>query len=124
MFLLYAHKAWAWLKKAWAWFKTNWYWVVVPVGVVLYLLRRRSESVVAPELIGASEVSKQATEEAERKASEALIERDQKLAQLQQEHAETIKELNEEQQAKAETLKEDPAALNEFLLDVGKQMRH
>lgn len=114
------------LGKVWSWVKKNWKWLLLPIGVVIFIIGRitakRNFKVVNPELHEADKKKREAQEQADREAQEATKERDEKVSELKKEHAETIKKLTDEQKKRAEELK-DPDELNEFLLEVGKEIR-
>ncbi len=116
-----------WLIIAWRWLKKYWMWLLFPIGLLLYLLGRLSSrnpsDVVAPEVVGAEEERRRAREEADRKEFEAARDRERKLDEIREEHADVVKELTDTQRAMAKDLEEDPEKLNEFLLSVGRQVR-
>jgi hypothetical protein len=102
-------------------------WLLFPVGVLLFILGklsvRKPPDVVAPEVFGAAEERRRAQEEADKKVEAAEAERERKLEEVRSRHSGLIKELTAEQEEKAEALIDDPAALNDYLLDVGTQVR-
>ncbi len=116
-----------WLLKAWGWLKKYWMWLLFPVGVLLFVLGklsvRKPSAVVAPEVFGAAEERRRAQEEADRKVEVAEEERERKLEEIRSRHSGLIKELTHEQEQKAEELISDPDALNDYLMDVGTQVR-
>ena len=114
-----------WKFKAWPWLRKHWWQVLIfPVGLTaLYLAFRRRQEVVAPELVGAAEVQRQAEDEAEEARGAAETKRSSDIERIEEEHQETIDGLNEEQKARLEVLREDPDELNDFLLRVGRDVR-
>jgi flagellar biosynthesis component FlhA len=115
------------LLKVLAWVKKYWKWLLFPIGVLLFFLgkltARRPPDVVAPELVEADKKAEEASREAERKRIEAALERDMVVSELKKEHAEIVSKLTNEQQEKVKEFEKNPAALNRFLLDVGKSAR-
>ena len=102
-------------------------WLLFPVGILTYLVGRMSvkklPDVVAPEVVGAGENLRREREEADRKISEAEQERRLELDKVQQTYEEVLHELTDTQRSKAKELEADPERLNEFLLEVGTQIR-
>lgn len=111
----------------WNWVKRYWKWLLFPIGILLFLLGRftikKPTPVIAPELVRASEEEKKAREEAEKRALAAELERERKLLEINAKHEETLKKMTDEQKHKAKELEAQPEKLNEFLLEVGKQIR-
>lgn len=126
MFLL---TVWRWLKtKAWPWLKKYWAWVLLfPIMLCVYLLGRGHgevkvinddhESDAAKKKI--ADVETRAAAEKEQAKSELL----KKSAKVIGEHQEAVNNLTEEQEGKVDELLEDPDALNEYLLEVGRRVR-
>jgi flagellar motility protein MotE (MotC chaperone) len=118
-----------WAVKAWFWFRKNWKAVLLGVttlglGLLLGRAFKKRPEVVAPELVEHAEVSDKADKKAEEEIVVAQLERDTRLKEIDEEHADTIKNLTDEQKEKASELENDPDELNEFLLDVGKDVRN
>jgi hypothetical protein len=120
MILVILHKIWAWLKKYWK-------WLLFPVGLIIGILtmigRRKKITVTSPEVTEAEEARKKADEEARKRLQELEEDRREKIENIEKEHADTIRELTEDQRSRLEELREDPDELNEFLLEVGKEIR-
>ena len=115
--------AW-WRAKAWPWLKKYWYWVLLPVGLLLLLSRRRSgPTAVSTELLDAADVERGAREKADAAVEKAREERDERLSELDEEHAAAVREQVREQQDTVDELRGDPGRLNDFLKDVGADMR-
>ena len=116
---------WFWLKKAGAWLRKYWMWVLFPLGALWVLLKlfKSPPKVVAPEASGAAAAQLQARGEADEQITEAARIRDEGLAEVAQEHAEQVKGLVQEQETRAEELQGEPEKLNDFLRDVGEDMR-
>jgi hypothetical protein len=117
--------------KIWSWLKRYWYWIAFPVGLLLFSLRflgRRKPAgpvdVLAPELVGASQKAEDERLLAEKAARLAEDERRYKLDVVEAKHLETVRRLNAEQREQADQLRSDPDKLNEYLLKVGKDVRH
>jgi hypothetical protein len=117
-----------WTLKALPWLKRNWKWLLFPIGIIAFiggfLLRRRRPDVVAPELVGAAETALKANDKAEEEREEAREEKDEKIAEIEKEHATTVAKLTRKQRDDVEELKDDPDKLNDYLLDVGKDIRN
>ena len=126
MFLLVA---WNWLKtKAWPWFKKYWMWVILfPIALVAYLLGRDHGEVKVINDDHESDAAKKKIEDiealVEEEKEEAKVELLEKSKKVIEEHKETLAELTEEQNDQVDELLEDPDALNDYLLDVGKRAR-
>mgnify|MGYP001244304738 FL=1 len=114
--------------KAWEWLKKYWMWVLFPIGLLVLgakglALLKRPAPVLPPELVGASQTAESERRIAEQRAREAETARAQKITQVEAEHLDVIRKLDEEQYKKVEELRDDPDKLNEYLLQVGKDMR-
>lgn len=118
---------WSGLKKVWLWLKKYWMWLLFPVGIVVFFLGRWTKSkppdVVVPELLGAADKKLEEDAKAREAAERAKAERDRMRDEVLREHYRTIERLSEKQQDKVDELVDDPEALNEFLLSVGREMR-
>jgi len=115
-----------WRLLAKPWLKKHWYLVVLfPVGlVVLFLrLRRQPPAVVAPEVVGAAEVQREAAEERDKEVAAAAADRDQAHDQVIGAHSQRVREYEEGQRAQLEQLRKDPSVRNRFLKGVGDDMR-
>lgn len=116
-----------WLTIAWSWLKKYWMWLLFPIGILIFILGKisvcKSPDVVAPELVGAEEERRKAQEGADRQVFIATKEREKKLDEIRKEHEQVIKDLTDEQRGQVKELEEDPDKLNDFLLDVGRQIR-
>jgi hypothetical protein len=115
-----------WSFTALPWLKKNWRWLVLPVGIALFLagyLIRKKPKVLAPEMVGASEVERNATDDAAAAVAAAVKEKDERLAEIEKEHAATLEKLTDGQRAKVKELHEDPEKLNDFLLHIGRDIR-
>lgn len=118
-------KIW-WNTKAWPWLQKNWKWILFPVGLLVIAGRvfaGRSTTVVGSELTGAANAEVKANEKASNKLARALAKRNREIAEKKAQHAEVVQEQVDAQKAEAKELVEDPAALNDFLKDVGKKQR-
>lgn len=115
------------IKSAWSWLKKYWMWLLFPVGALLFILGKLSvkkpPDVVAPELVDAEKARRRAQEDADQKAFEAAKLRAIKVDEIRAEHSKVINELTDTQRAMAKGLEDDPDKLNDFLLDVGSQIR-
>jgi len=118
-----------WLRKAWAWTKKYWKYLLFPVGILVGIIgmligkKKDLGDVVAPKEVETESERNRANEQARREAEEAQRARDQKVKELEEQHAETLEKLTEKQKERVEELREDPDKHNEFLLQVGKEVR-
>ena len=94
------------LKSIWSWLKKNWKWVLFPVGLLLVVFTalqavrshgRDEEPTDLPD-----------PEKPVIDVIDAVEERDQKLAELEQKHRDRIQELAEDQRKELEELKDKP----------------
>lgn len=111
------------LAAAWEWVKKNWHWIVVPVGVVLYLMGRagrRNVHVVSPQLVQHEEVEREAEQKATSEQQAAAKTHDEKVQQVDQVYENLVKNIKAADARRAEALKDDPVALNRFLKEVDK----
>jgi len=118
-------KVW-WNQKALPWLKKYGPWIIFPLGLLLLAVKvfgGTRTQVVSSELTRAAEATDEADDEATQKIELSEAKRTDRVAEIHEEHAETVKGLTDEQMAKANELLEDPEELNSFLLDVGKQVR-
>jgi len=94
--------------KVWAWWKAHWQWVLFPVGLgsllIAYLVGRSSHGRISQGLL---DLSPNGLPEVDR-VLHALKRRDQKLAELSEEHKEKLADLSEEQQDELRQLREQP----------------
>lgn len=115
------------IKSAWSWLKKYWMWLLFPIGALLFLLGKLSvkkpSDVVVPEIVDAEKERRRAQEDADQKALEAAKLRAIKVDEIRAEHAKVVDELTDTQRAMAKRLEDDPDKLNDFLLDVGVQLR-
>lgn len=118
-------KIW-WNTKAWPWLQKNWQWILLPIGLLSLaskVLSSRSTTVVSSGLTKVDEVEQKANEEATRIVQVAEVKKEAELASINKEHAEVIRVLTDDQKSKVGELSHDPAALNAFLLGLGKEIR-
>jgi hypothetical protein len=126
---LFLLKVWGWLRtKAWPWFKKYWMWVLLfPLALVIYLTGRSHGEVVVVNDDHESDAAKKKIADVETRAAaereKAKSELLRKSAKVIEEHQEAVNDLTEEQEGKVDELLEDPDALNEYLLEVGRRAR-
>ena len=116
------------LRKVWAWVKRYWRYLLFPVGIVLgivsMLASRREVVVTSPSEVTEAEKERLlAAAEAHAKKAALEKERAAKVKEIEQAYRDTLDRLTEEQKGQVEELREDPDKLNEFLLQVGKDIR-
>jgi hypothetical protein len=113
------------LALAWAWVKKNWHWVVLPVGILLYLMGRagRKPPVVSPALVQHFEVVAKAEEKAQEQTAAAQAVHDEKVETVNHTHDQVIQRIKEADARTEAVLADDPIALNRFLKQVGRDQR-
>jgi hypothetical protein len=116
------------LVRVWVWLKANWRWLLFPAGLLVFLAgwltrSRSTPVVVSPALQEAAQAAARAGEEADRQAAGAARVRDERVRQIEVEHAEALKKLTDAERAQVRELQDDPEKLNQFLVDVGRQTR-
>lgn len=114
--------------KALLWLKQNWKWLLFPIGLLLWLAGRLSARSpasprVSSELIEHFERQAQIDAEAAAKEKQAVVIRDELLRGIEQEHTKAVQAVTADAEAKAVALKNDDQALNQFLKQVGKDVR-
>jgi F0F1-type ATP synthase membrane subunit b/b' len=112
----------------WDWLKENWKTVLLGVltlgvGLVVGKSLRKTQNVVNPELVGADKTKREAQAEENKARLEAAKKRAERLVSIEEKHEQTIKKLTDEQRTNADELKDDPEKLNEYLFQVGKDIR-
>lgn len=117
-----------WTEKALPWLKRNWMWLLLPVGIILFLLGRGSKptrkiDVVSTKLHGADAKREELKKELAEKVKELDDEKVDKISTVVKEHKETIEKLTNEQKGEADNLLGDPDKLNSYLLEVGRRVR-
>lgn len=117
-----------WLSKVWRWLRDNWKTVLLGVatlgiGLLVGRTLRKPQVVVNPELIDADNTRREAQKEEDARREEAARERKDAILHIEQVHADTLSNLTEKQRGKVEELRNDPDKLNEYLLNIGKEIR-
>ncbi len=122
--MLTALKLW-WSSTALPWLKKYWMWLLLPIGMVAYLLRsgRREVQVVAPEATGAAAKQLEETERYVARVEKAAQERRQQQQRLDEEHVEDVTNLVEDAAEQVPVLQQDPKKTTDFLKNVGKNQR-
>ena len=117
--------AW-WTIRALPWLKKYWKWLLFPIGVLVFIagyVVRPKPKVLSSELLGHAKVKKDIDRKTAGQIIEAKEERDKKVAEIEKQHAATVAKLTRDQRGKLKELREDPDKVNEFLLQVGKEIR-
>lgn len=114
-----------WTTKAWPWLKKYWQWILFPVGILVLVLTYRGPKpkLKSSELLDHAKVKKDIEKRTAGQLVEAKEEKAKKLAEVEKEHAGTVAKLTSEQRSKMKELREDPDKVNEFLKQVGKEIR-
>lgn len=113
----------------WFWIKTHWKPLLLGistlgVGLLVGRLLRKPPEVVAPALVEADEVRENAQLEENREVARAKKELDDEVQRVIEEHAGSVDRLTDAQRSKVDELKADPEALNDYLLQVGRDIRN
>lgn len=116
-----------WFKAAWGWLKRNWKWLILPVGVIAYLLGRyyskSSVQVVSPGLVEHAEVDATLNEEAEQKKQAADTAAAAQLSAIEANRSSKISSETQKQMDEVVTVQGDPEKVTSFLKQVGKDIR-
>jgi len=115
-----------WALQAWPWFQKNWRWVLFPIGILLLVLgwtRRTSVTVAGSSLLEADQNAKKLADQAAIKTQEAATLRDIKVDEADHALNVTVEAVQAHEKADAPVLAQDPDALNQALLAIGKQQR-
>lgn len=116
----------AWLLKAWEWTKRNWKWLLFPIGILIYIAGRarpRDITMVSPELIGHSEVERELNAEADAKKQVVEKKTEEQLAGIEAQREASLAAEQQQQLDAAAAIENDPQAVNDFLKQVGKDIR-
>jgi hypothetical protein len=115
-----------WTLKALPWLKKYWKWLLFPIGILIFIagyVVRPKPKVLSSELHGAGDTKREADDKAAEKTDEARAKRDERLAEVEKDHAKTVAKLTRKQRDQLEELREDPDKVNDFLLQVGREIR-
>jgi hypothetical protein len=115
-----------WLMPAWFWLQKNWRWVLFPIGILLLVLgwtRRTSVTVAGSSLLEADQNAKKLADQAVIKTQEAATLRDIKVDEADHALEVDVAVVVDREKAEAPALVQDPDALNQALLAVGKHQR-
>jgi hypothetical protein len=115
-----------WLMPAWLWLQKNWRWVLFPIGILLLVLgwtRRTSVTVAGSSLLEADQNAKKLADQAVIKTQEAATLRDIKVDEADHALEVDVAVVVDREKAEAPALVQDPDALNQALLAVGKHQR-
>ena len=116
------------MAKVWVWLKANWKTLVVGIitlglGLIVGRVFKKAPVVISSALTDAEKERQAAAEASRRKDADAAATRAAEVKKIEEEHTAVIAKLNEEQKAQVAKLEDDPAALNDYLLEIGKSMR-
>lgn len=112
--------------KAWPWLKKNWKWLLFPIGILVFIAGYTSKSrigTVSSELLGAAEDKAVIEGRTAGQIIEEKAARDEKIAKLEKEHSATVAKLTRAQRDQMQKIRNDPDKVNEFLKQVGKDIR-
>lgn len=97
-------------------------WIVAAlIGIIAILVTvfRKPKVVEA----GPSDLQKTKDEEAQKAQQQAEQQKDDAKKEAQQQHDDALKKIEQQQQSNTVIIKDDPEAINDFLKDVGSQVR-
>ena len=111
----------------WPWIKKYGVWIVLILAVAgVYFLGRSHGSVTVvntgQELQEADKRRDEIEAELRTRIAELERQRDEQVTEVLEEHEDTVDELNDEQEERVDELLEDPGALNNYLLEVGRRV--
>lgn len=114
--------AWAWLERNW---KTIGLIVVFPIGLLVLLskLQRPKVLVTSPELSEHRRLEKSLQQQSEKAKLEVVKRKAERDEEIEVEFEEEIAEVREEAHDDVARLRTDPEAINEFLKQVGRDVR-
>ena len=117
-----------WKGRAKPWLKENWVWIILPIGIILYVLgyvskKTRDVTVVPTELHEADKKKEVVRKELEVELEKLEADKQAQIAAVVKEHAAVIEKLTTEQADEAKKLLVSPAELNVYLLEVGRKVR-
>ncbi len=118
----------SWMHATWAWLKVNWKWLLFPVGALLYFIGRAAARkeyvvVVSPELVAHQEVKGKLDAEADAKRQEADSKASGQLAGIEAERSAKAASETQKQMDAVDAVQGDPAAVSDFLKQVGQDVR-
>ena len=116
-----------WFSKFWAWLKRHWKWLILPVGLLLYVVGRFSAkkdiTVVSPELVGHQEVKDQINAEANQKKLKADQQAAEQLSEIETERSSTAAIETQKQIDEVKEVQGDPGKVTDLLKRIGKDIR-
>lgn len=115
-----------WWTKAVIWFR-RWGWIPVAIVIAIlafiaggFIFRRRKDGRVMDPLSDIREAVERNNQKIDVELQEAAIVRDQRVAEIEQQHAETLAKLDEDQKRRAETYRRNPDRLAKWLTDLSR----
>lgn len=119
----------SWWERAVVWFR-RWGWIPVAIVIAIlafaaggFIFRRRKDGKVMDPLSDVLEAVERNNHKIDAELQEAAYVRDQRIAEIEQQHAETIRNLTEDQKKRAEQYRRNPERMARWLtgLAQGKQ---
>lgn len=114
-----------WARTAWAWLIRDYHWayVLFPIGILLFLSRKRDVTVISPELHKADAVKEKIEEKVVEQERKAEKERESSVSEAQEDHAQNLSDLLHAQQRTVQTIEGKPDDLTKAMLNSGKKAR-
>lgn len=116
-----------WLFQAWGWLKRNWKWLLLPVGLIAYLVGRASAkkevSALSPGLVAHEEVKAKLDAEAEQKKQVADEKAAAQLSDIEANRSAKVSSLTQKQVDAIESVQGAPAKVTDLLKHIGKDIR-
>lgn len=110
-----------WWDKAIVWFR-RWGWIPVAIVVAIlafaaggFIFRRRKDGKVMDPLSDIREAVERNNHKIDTELQEAAYVRDQRIAEIEEQHAETIRNLTEDQKKRAEKYRRNPDRMARWL---------
>lgn len=116
------------MSDVWEWLKENWRTVIfgvftLGIGLVVGRWRKKAPVVLNPELGEHYADRRRIEQEAERQIADAKRRRNDEVTVILFDHDQTLKKLNHDQNQRVKELLDDPEALSDYLVKVGREVR-
>lgn len=116
----------SWWERAVIWFR-RWGWIPVAIVIAIlafaaggFIFRRRKDGKVMDPLSDIREAVERNNQKIDAELQEAAYVRDQRIAEIEQQHAETIRNLTEDQKKRAEQYRRNPERMAKWLTGLAK----
>jgi hypothetical protein len=115
-----------WWEQGLIWFR-RWGWIPVAIVVAIlafaaggFIFRRRKDGKVMDPLSDIREAVERNNKKIDTELQEAAYARDERIAEIEEEHAETIRTLTEDQKKRAESYRRNPERMARWLTNLAK----